>query len=610
MSQLTKPETGVNQSHHESGIRRLRPGIRASFLIGIAVMVLLMLIVTATAIFSSASMSRGVDGIVQTQLPATLTNLRLARAGDALAARGALLVAVQTHEERAQAIARVDQARQSLDQMLSELSDTIGREKAAPIVELSAELNQNLNKLRDMVDDRLALIEQQRAQRAELQNLLPAFQQQATYRVRILEGDSAVMAMLAERPDPPLARIGEIAVRIAPLIPLARFYAQVESIGARILGAAQDTTPTALNLSEQIINSLLSNASATLNNMPDNVSAEFADLFSQLGQMAWSDSGLIELRRHELSLLAQAELWNAENQQILARLDLATNELVNHELAAIYAASASVSNMNERTFWLLLTVAAAGVFSLIMFFYLHILKDLLARLSFLSKSMQQIAAGGFDVALPPSGSDELGRLGAAVQQFHAIAVSASQREEKLQTLNRQLAELSISDSLTGLANRRHFDEVLAEEWSRSSRHSHAMAILMIDVDYFKAFNDCYGHQAGDQCLQTIAAVIKAHVHRPGDLAARYGGEEFCVVLSECQLDGALHVAHEIHNAVEALRLPHQDSVYGYLTVSIGVASTVPASHLSSAALLKKSDQALYQAKAAGRNQVCSAPTTQ
>lgn len=601
MSQLTKLSSEV--AHGSQGDWHLRPGIRASFIIGIVVTALLMLIVTATAVISSASMNRGVDGIVQSQLPATLTNLRLARAGDALAASGASLVAVQTTEERRQAMARVDAARLYFAHTLQELTDTIGADNTSQISGLSSELNQNLNNLRDMVDNRLALIDLQRQQRAELQSLLPAFQQQATSRVRMLEGDSAVMTMLADRPEPPFAQIGEIAARTAPLLPLARFYAQVESIGSRILVASQDATPTSLALSEEVINSLLVNAAATLERLPDDVVEEFSDLFNQLEQIAISDSGLTELRRRELDLLAQGEIWIAQNRQILNRLDVLTGDLVDHELAAIYGASASVAHLNQITFWLLLSVATIGVLTLVAFFYIHILKHVLTRLSSLSESMQEIAAGNYNIELPPSGSDELGRLGAAVQQFHAVAVSASMREEKLQALNSQLAELSISDPLTGLANRRRFDALLSEEWSRSLRHGHSMAILMIDADYFKAFNDCYGHQAGDQCLQTVADVIKARVHRPGDLAARYGGEEFCVVLTECTLDGATQVASEIHRAIEQLDLPHLESIYGHITVSIGVASTIPVPGQSAAELLKQADLALYEAKAAGRNKV-------
>ncbi|MDO9520246.1 MAG: diguanylate cyclase [Pseudohongiella sp.] len=586
-----------------SSSRLLRPGIRASFIIGITVMVLLMLIVTATAIFTSASTTRGVNGIVQEQLPATLSSMRLARAGDALAASGDYLIAVRSTQERSNALARLDQAQQAMNQMLAELTGTVGPENTSQIARLSGEINHNLSNLSVMVDDRLALIEAQRAQRGELQSLLQALQQLATYRVRIVESDSAVMSALAQRPTVPLEQIGEIAARTAPLIPLARFYAQVESIGSRILVAAQDPSLTALSLSEELISTLLNNALATLSRLPPEVADEFDELYNRLKMLAQSDSGLPQLRRRELGLLAQGDIWNAQNQQILAQLDNLTSDLVDHELAAIYDASASVSSVNLTTFWLLLSVAITGVISLAMFFYFHILKDLLARLTFLSQSMQDIAAGQYNVALPPSGADELGRLGAAVQQFHEVAISAALREEKLQTLNRQLAELSISDSLTGLANRRHFDEVLAEEWNRSTRHAHSMAILMIDADHFKAFNDLYGHQAGDDCLQSIAAVIKARVNRPGDLAARYGGEEFSVVLSECDRDGALAVANTIHQAIETLNLQHKNSVYGHITVSIGVASTIPAPTQSAAELLKQADLALYEAKAAGRNRV-------
>jgi diguanylate cyclase (GGDEF)-like protein len=128
---------------------------------------------------------------------------------------------------------------------------------------------------------------------------------------------------------------------------------------------------------------------------------------------------------------------------------------------------------------------------------------------------------------------------------------------------------------------------------------------MIDADQFTAFNDLYGHQAGDECLQTIASVIKTRVHRPGDLAARYGGEEFCVVLSQCDLDGALAVANDIHKEIAALNLLHKNSVFGHMTISIGVAATIPAPAQSAAELLKQADLALYEAKAGGRNRVTS-----
>lgn len=586
--------------------KRFRPGIRTSFIIGLSVMTMLMLVVTGTALISSVTTTRGVDDIVSNRLPATLTTLRLARAGDTLAASGGALVAVRTDNERAAALARVDAAQLALQRSLDELGASVDESGVSQIVLLIAELNDNLDNLRSLVDERLALIELQRVQRGELQTLLQAFQQLATYRVRIIEGDSAVMTMLSQQSEPPMQQIGEIAARTAPLVPLARFYAQVEAIGSRILVASQDPGNSALALSIEVINTLMDNASATLSRLPPDVAREFAELYLRLGEMALSDNGLPQLRQRELDLLANGEVWIAENMQIMSALDEQASALVDYELAAIDNASASVAHSSRTAVWLLVLITSLGVIGLAAFFYVHILKDLLARLSLLSHAMQDIAAGHYDKPLPPVGADELGRLGAAVRQFHAVAVDAARREEELQTLNRQLAELSISDALTGLSNRRHFDEVLAEEWARSLRHAYPMAILMIDVDYFKAFNDRYGHQAGDFCLQTLASVLRSRVNRPGDLVARYGGEEFCVVLSQCELGGALSVAHEIHQAVAALKLPHLDSGYGHITVSIGVAATVPGPGQSAANLLKQADQALYQAKAAGRNQVLTA----
>ncbi|MBU2099209.1 MAG: hypothetical protein KKD00_10635, partial [Gammaproteobacteria bacterium] len=374
MSQLTDT---LARAKSDATARRLRPGIRASFIIGIAVMATLTVIVTVAALLTSASMTRGVNSIVQTQLPATLASMRLARAGDALAASGSALMAVRTNEERTRALARVELAQQSLDRILVELELLVGTQGIARIAPLGGEINQNLDRLQAMVDERLEIIEQQRRLRGELQTLLQAFQQQATYRVRIIESDSAVMTMLAQRNDPSLEQIGEIAVRTAPLIPLARFYAQVESVGSRTLGASQDPSLSVLELSEEIINTLMTNASATLSRLPADVASEFEDLYSRLVRLAQSDAGLPSLRRRELALLTQGDAWNQENQHILARLDDVTSTLVDDELSAIYQASDSVSRMNQTNFWILSSVAAIGLMALVMFFYFHILKDLL-----------------------------------------------------------------------------------------------------------------------------------------------------------------------------------------------------------------------------------------
>ena len=165
-----------------------------------------------------------------------------------------------------------------------------------------------------------------------------------------------------------------------------------------------------------------------------------------------------------------------------------------------------------------------------------------------------------------------------------------------------LRELSIRDSLTGLANRRHFDEFLDQQWRRLMRGNARIALLFIDIDHFKRYNDRYGHQAGDACLKRIAAEIAATSRRAGDLAARYGGEEFVVVLSMVAIDAARQAAETLREAIENLAIPHEDSTAAkYVTVSIGLACTVPKATLSTSDLVEAADKALYRAKSHGRN---------
>ncbi len=171
-----------------------------------------------------------------------------------------------------------------------------------------------------------------------------------------------------------------------------------------------------------------------------------------------------------------------------------------------------------------------------------------------------------------------------------------------------LAELARTDELTSLANRRKFSETLAFEWRRAERENTAFALLMVDADLFKSYNDTYGHQEGDRALQAIAECIKSSINRPGDLAARYGGEEFAILLPATDYTGAFHVAERIHARVLALNLRHESSPFGVVTVSVGVARMYPRQAGDSANLLHASDDALYMAKALGRNQVAPADT--
>lgn len=164
-----------------------------------------------------------------------------------------------------------------------------------------------------------------------------------------------------------------------------------------------------------------------------------------------------------------------------------------------------------------------------------------------------------------------------------------------------LAELAATDSLTGLANRRQLDQVLRREWSRAQRNHRALAVMMVDVDHFKAFNERHGHQGGDEALRKVAAAIARSIRRPADLAARYGGEEFLVVLPETERHGAQVLAERIRRSVEALPLFADDTAP--VTVSIGIGCYTPDAQHDLATLLGSADDALYSAKRNGRNRV-------
>lgn len=170
-----------------------------------------------------------------------------------------------------------------------------------------------------------------------------------------------------------------------------------------------------------------------------------------------------------------------------------------------------------------------------------------------------------------------------------------------------LRQMVFIDGLTGVANRRCFDERLDTEWRRAARDGLPLALLMLDVDHFKRFNDRYGHQAGDECLRQVARTIKGGMFRAGDMVARYGGEEFACTLPATDLDGALAVAANIEQAVRALRIEHADSdVSGTVTASIGVSACLPDRHGAPNHLLALADAQLYRAKHSGRGRVCGA----
>lgn len=173
-------------------------------------------------------------------------------------------------------------------------------------------------------------------------------------------------------------------------------------------------------------------------------------------------------------------------------------------------------------------------------------------------------------------------------------------------MNLVLDQQAHIDGLTGLANRRRFDQTLEGECARAGRGGHPVSLLLIDVDFFKRYNDRYGHMAGDDCLRLVAKTIEASARRPGDLPARYGGEEFAVILPMTALEGALLMAERIRVSISALEATHADSACGHITVSVGAATSMATRGDQGPALIAAADRALYQAKALGRNKTCEA----
>ncbi len=177
-------------------------------------------------------------------------------------------------------------------------------------------------------------------------------------------------------------------------------------------------------------------------------------------------------------------------------------------------------------------------------------------------------------------------------------------KKELEKTNSILQDLSSIDGLTGIPNRRCFDEFVDREWKIAVRKSAPLSIIMIDIDHFKAYNDNYGHQAGDECLKQIGKVLKESVTRPEDLVARYGGEEFIAVLADTDINGAMIVAERIRSKVKALNMPHEtSSIAKIVTVSMGIAGGVPNRDSLSGSFITMADKALYQAKRNGRNQI-------
>lgn len=194
-----------------------------------------------------------------------------------------------------------------------------------------------------------------------------------------------------------------------------------------------------------------------------------------------------------------------------------------------------------------------------------------------------------------------------ISSYLSIAISNAKNAEDMQSLNGELSLLSKKDGLTGIFNKRHFNETISHLWYYAMRNQEPLSVLMIDIDYFKEFNDLYGHLAGDEALKTIATLLESNVKRSCDLVSRFGGDEFVVLLSNTDSTGALQVADSIIASVRDNKIVHEGSCFSqHLTISIGYATMIPQVGLTPDQLIEKSDLSLYKAKESGRNSVYSA----
>ncbi|PJZ70589.1 diguanylate cyclase response regulator [Leptospira perolatii] len=218
--------------------------------------------------------------------------------------------------------------------------------------------------------------------------------------------------------------------------------------------------------------------------------------------------------------------------------------------------------------------------------------------------------GAIDYVTKPFAATELrARVRSALRLRHET-VQRKQRERDLEDTTNKLSEayqtllrVSRTDGLSGVWNRRYFDEVLEVEWKRSGRSQKPVSLLLLDIDYFKKYNDTYGHQAGDDCIRKVAGVLRDTARRAGDFAARYGGEEFALILPDTESQNALKVAEQILTKIRLLKIPHENSeVAPHVTVSLGLSTMVSEKGISLSLLVEKADEALYQSKKKGRNQ--------
>ncbi len=191
-----------------------------------------------------------------------------------------------------------------------------------------------------------------------------------------------------------------------------------------------------------------------------------------------------------------------------------------------------------------------------------------------------------------------------IERERLLTTQLEEANQKLAEFNQELKRLALMDGLTQLANRRCFDDYLDREWKRLKREQLPLSLILCDIDFFKAYNDTYGHQAGDECLKQVAQILEQCARRPADLVARYGGEEFAMILPNTTVEGATEVAERVQALLKAKQIIHQGSKgSSWLTISLGINTIIPDENASIESLIDEADKALYQAKLDGRNKI-------
>ena len=238
----------------------------------------------------------------------------------------------------------------------------------------------------------------------------------------------------------------------------------------------------------------------------------------------------------------------------------------------------------------------------------YIARYVLSNIKNLNSYMHDISRGDLTIRTCVSGKDEFLTLNSymnnMVRTLSRQIESQKRTNQELAEKNKKLDRLANVDGLTRIANQRYFTEIMQREWDRLNREKQPLSLLFLDIDFFKPYNDHYGHQAGDDCLRTVGDILENVTRRPADIAARYGGEEFVVLLPNTPSEGAQQIALEIQNSLMEEEIPHEKSeVSPYLTCSIGVATTVPSNESSADSLVDEADKAMYEAKKQGRNRI-------